>query len=332
MEQVPIRLQDRLEEIKVIEYLQNIDKLHLVSFISQIPLPIALFDYDARFLGLNQKFADIYESDALFLFDKLLSNFSTVVFAHFKEAIVYFSDQRSYFEREFYVKGKFYLSYFKALRNQNNEIEKILVVCSDVTRLKRRENVLIQNNKKLHDHLYLDQVTGLQNALSFDHYLSELWQKNTPIHVSFLKIDIDNFKAFNRLNSYTHGDDILLQLANVLTEEIAQTDIQLFRSNSASFIVIIENRTEWAVTTLAERFKYAIESQRISFVENDEFLTASVGIYNYQHQGDIEMPHQHESLKDDASNGREVDILRKLELAVRSAKELGKNSLYQFKE
>ena len=123
-----------------------------------------------------------------------------------------------------------------------------------------------------------------------------------------------------------------MQLANVLTEEIAQTDIQLFRSNSASFIVIIENRTEWAVTTLAERFKYAIESQRISFVENDEFLTASVGIYNYQHQGDIEMPHQHESLKDDASNGREVDILRKLELAVRSAKELGKNSLYQFKE
>ena len=121
-------------------------------------------------------------------------------------------------------------------------------------------------------------------------------------------------------------------MANILTEEIVQTDIQLFRSNSASFIVIIENRTEWAVTTLAERFKYAIESQRISFVENDEFLTASVGIYNYQHQGDIEMSHQHESLKEGMSNGREVDILLKLELAVRSAKELGKNSLYQLKE
>ena len=48
----------------------------------------------------------------------------------------------TYFEQEFYVKGKFYLSYFKAIRNQYDEIERVVVVCSDITRLKRRENVL----------------------------------------------------------------------------------------------------------------------------------------------------------------------------------------------
>ena len=85
MEQELIKLQASLESLKVFEYLQDIDKLHLVSFISQIPLPIALLDQEARFLGVNQKFADIYESDALYLFDKLLNTFSTVVFAHFNE-------------------------------------------------------------------------------------------------------------------------------------------------------------------------------------------------------------------------------------------------------
>ena len=154
MEQESKKLRDSLEDIKVFEYLKDIDKLHLVSFISQIPLPIALFDQEARFLGVNQKFADIYESDALYLFDKLLNTFSTVVYAHFTEAMRYFSKNKNYFEQEFYVKGKFYLSYFKAIRNQYDEIETVVVVCSDITRLKRRENVLLQNNKKLHDHLY----------------------------------------------------------------------------------------------------------------------------------------------------------------------------------
>ena len=66
-------------------------------FISQIPLPIALFDQEARFLGVNQKFADIYESDALYLFDKLLNTFSTVVYTHFHEAMRYFAKKNNLF-------------------------------------------------------------------------------------------------------------------------------------------------------------------------------------------------------------------------------------------
>ncbi|MFW1735880.1 diguanylate cyclase domain-containing protein [Acinetobacter sp. ULE_I037] len=248
MEQESKKLRDSLEDIKVFEYLQDIDKLHLVSFISQIPLPIALFDQEARFLGVNQKFADIYESDALYLFDKLLNTFSTVVYTHFHEAMRYFAKKNNYFEQEFYVKGKFYLSYFKAIRNQYDEIERVVVVCSDITRLKRRENVLLQNNKKLHDHLYLDFVTGLQNAFAFEHYLNRVWQKSHETYLSFLKIDLDNFKRFNQLNSYTAGDEVLIQLGSVLNEAIAQTEeAEIFRLNSASFIIVIEHLTEWAV-------------------------------------------------------------------------------------
>ena len=106
MEQESKKLRDSLEDIKVFEYLQDIDKLHLVSFISQIPLPIALFDQEARFLGVNQKFADIYESDALYLFDKLLNTFSTVVYTHFHEAMRYFAKKNNYFEQRILCKRK----------------------------------------------------------------------------------------------------------------------------------------------------------------------------------------------------------------------------------
>ncbi len=316
MEQESKKLRDSLEDIKVFEYLKDIDKLHLVSFISQIPLPIALFDQEARFLGVNQKFADIYESDALYLFDKLLNTFSTVVYAHFTEAMRYFSKNKNYFEQEFYVKGKFYLSYFKAIRNQYDEIETVVVVCSDITRLKRRENVLLQNNKKLHDHLYLDFVTGLQNAFAFEHYLNKIWQNSCDSHLSFLKIDLDNFKRFNQLNSYTAGDEVLIQLGSVLNEAIAQTEeAEIFRLNSASFVIVIEHLTEWAVVTLAERLKFAVTNEKILFGSNNEYLTASIGIYHLD-------PHHKPT---------EVDVLQKLEFAVRSAKEKGRNSLFLLK-
>ncbi|MDO6646844.1 GGDEF domain-containing protein, partial [Acinetobacter guillouiae] len=77
--------------------------------------PIALFDHEARFLGVNQNFSDIYDSDALYLFEKLLNTFSSVVYALFNEAMRYFSKYKNYFEQEFFVKGKFYLSYFIAI-------------------------------------------------------------------------------------------------------------------------------------------------------------------------------------------------------------------------
>jgi diguanylate cyclase (GGDEF)-like protein len=316
MEHELIKLQASLESLKIFEYLQNIDKLHLVSFISQIPLPIALLDSEARFLGVNQKFADIYESDALYLFDKLLNTFSTVVFAHFNEAMRHFTKNQNDFEQEFYVKGKFYLSYFKAIRNQDNEIERVVVVCSDITRLKRRENVLLNNNRKLHNHLYLDMVTGLQNGFAFDHYLNETWQKHRQTAISFIKIDLDDFKRFNQLNSYSAGDDILIRLGAVLSEAISQTEAQIFRLNSASFVVVMEFLTEWTVMTLAERFKFAVTEEKIFFGQNDEYLTASIGILHLE-QG---------------PQTPDIDVLEELDFAVRSAKKNGKNALFLFKK
>lgn len=75
METEYIKIKQAIDDIDVIDFLKQSDKLYLVSFISQFPLPIAIFDRNARFFGVNQKFSDIYESDALYLFDKLLNTF-----------------------------------------------------------------------------------------------------------------------------------------------------------------------------------------------------------------------------------------------------------------
>lgn len=316
METEYIKIKQAIDDIDVIDFLKQSDKLYLVSFISQFPLPIAIFDRNARFLGVNQKFSDIYESDALYLFDKLLNTFSSVVHAQFEEALHAFDQHQDYAEQVFYVKGKFYLSYFKPMRDQSNNVEMIMLVCSDVTRLKRRENVLLFNNKKLHDHLYLDFVTGLQNKMAFDHYVSELFQKKNRENCSFLKIDLDDFKRFNQLHSYTNGDEVLSQLGAILSETIAHTEAKIFRLNSASFVVVITDLTDWAVITLAERLKFTIADQQIIFGKADEFLTASIGIYHLNQSDNI----------------IGLDVVQRLDEAVRRAKVQGKNELYVLKD
>ncbi len=303
-----------IDSERFLELLKNAEQLSLVSFLAQIPLPIAILDKESRFLGLNQLFADIYDSDALYLNGKLLKNISIIVYNQFMELLPGFQAGSKYANFEFYAKGHFYLSYYKALREKNGELIAIVVMCADVTRLKRRENVLMQNNKKLHDHLYLDPVTNLPNRMAFDIFLKEREEKHgSQISQAFLKIDMDGFKTFNRENSYTFGDEVLGQIANTLTLEMPSDIAHIFRLNSADFILSVQGSTEWAILTLAERLKLAIEQLQIRFSRSSlEVLTASVGVVFWPAGCDISIE----------------NLMGDLDQAVYQAKKLGKNKIY----
>ena len=305
----------RLDEQQFIEAIKHSDKLDLVSFVSNLPVPMAIFDADATFIAVNQKFADIYESDALYLIGKKLNEFSTVVFAHFGDAVTTFNHDQYLddIDNEFYSKGHFYMLYFKVIRTKSLAIHSIIVVCADVTRLKRRERVLQQSNKKLHDHLYIDQVTGLKNKLALEKYLLEHFKDDQRERYSFIKIDLDDFKKFNQLNSYSLGDEILTEIGEYFTDEIANDNAQLFRLNSASFVVVVEQSTPWKVLTIAERLRQNIYKQKIHYEEfSEDILTVTIGVYHLHH-------HQ---------NLNQMNVMNQLDIAVKHAKAMGKNSIY----
>lgn len=315
MESKNKNIHDLIDDQKFLDALQSTEKLELVSFISKLPIPVAIFDHDATFLGVNQNFADIYESDAIYLLGKKLNSVSTVVYAYFIEAVATFKQQShlTLIENEFYSKGHFYILNFKVLRNNERQFLAIIVVCADVTRLKRRERILLQNNKKLHDHLYIDQTTGIKNRLALERFLRENFVGKKRENYSFIKIDLDDFKKFNQLNSYTHGDELLTQIGQIFTNEISQDEAQLFRLNSASFVVVLENSTPWSVLTVAERLRQKMIKENIRYQEHeDEILTISMGIYHPQAQ----------------DNYADLDIIQQIDVAVQQAKSQGKNSIF----
>ena len=84
-----------IKDEQFLALIQKTEKLELVSFLAQLPLPIAIFDRDSRFLGLNQGFADIYESDALYLNGKLLKSVSILVYHQFLDVIPLFENGKN---------------------------------------------------------------------------------------------------------------------------------------------------------------------------------------------------------------------------------------------
>lgn len=300
---------------RFLDILKKTEKLDLVSAISKFPVPIAILSDSAIFLGVNQRFADIYESDAMYLLGKKLNEFSTVVYAHFTDAISSFNQDPHLddIENEFYSKGHFYIVYFRALRNYDKQMSSIIVVCADITRLKRRERVLIQNNKKLHDHLYIDQITGLKSKLALEQFIAEKCVGSMRDKYSFIKIDLDDFKKFNQLNSYTYGDEILNKIGCFFNEEILHDLAEIYRMNSASFVVVVEDSTPWKVLTLAERLRQKMIKSNIAFQEQQaERLTATFGII-------------HPTVNDQFA---QLDIMKQLDVAIKQAKFQGKNSIF----
>lgn len=301
-----------IDENKLLGFIKQTEQLALINLLSELPIPTAILDVHGRFISSNQLFSDIYKCDALFLLGKVLYNFAPEIAQFFKTAVTAFQQGEILLQHEIYDKGHFLNAYFKPLKNESQEIEAIVVVYVDVTHLKRRERVLELSNKRLQENLYLDPITGLKNKLSFSEFLQETLASKQKKDLSIFIIDVDDFKKYNQIYSYTQGDLALFEIACLFKENLIDETNHIFRLNSASFVIVLENQSEWQVLTFAERLKQIVYERELAF-EYSEIgrVTVSIGIYQTSSQ----------TLLD------ENTLLQQLDLAVRQAKSNGKNQI-----
>ncbi|OIJ18582.1 GGDEF domain-containing protein [Anaerobacillus alkalidiazotrophicus] len=88
-------------------------------------------------------------------------------------------------------------------------------------------STLAFTNSMLHEELeklvITDHLTRLYARNFLDERINESMEKDA--YGCFLLIDIDNFKEINDIHGHQIGDDIIIQVANVLKENIKNTDI-----------------------------------------------------------------------------------------------------------
>ncbi len=113
---------------------------------------------------------------------------------------------------------------------------------------------------KLHQLAIRDPLTRLYNR----HFFNEVIEREaarcarTEEQLSFIMIDLDNFKRINDTLGHLTGDSILVETAGILKNTVRETDL-VFRFGGDEFLILMMNADNQKSSSMAERLLNAVE-------------------------------------------------------------------------
>ena len=192
-------------------------------------------------------------------------------------------------------------------RTSQGEPWQILGSAEDITERKQLESRLLIL-------AHYDTLTTFPNrTLFFERAsvgVSQARRNGTPCAVLF--VDLDHFKSVNDTLGHSVGDDLLKDTATKLADCIREIDT-IARLGGDEFIVFLNGLEDaQSAQHIAERIREKFNCPR-HILGNDLFVTASVGIATYPHDG--------KNLE---------DLLKSADTAMYAAKEAGRNTYCFF--
>ena len=182
---------------------------------------------------------------------------------------------------------------------------------------KQRYLELQVHARKLEGEVIRDFKTGLYTERHFRHLLSQEFQRaerhKTPL--SFLLLDIDDFKQINDGHEYSFGDYVLTQFAEILRRTIREID-HAARFGGDEFMILLPNTTPAEAVQVAGRVRTQLDRRNFDNGTYRTRLTTSIGI--------------------DVYDGRSVstpdELRRRANLALKEAKRRGKNRIWLYSD
>jgi diguanylate cyclase (GGDEF)-like protein len=185
---------------------------------------------------------------------------------------------------------------YKKLADYNTQLEEMVL---------SRTLELEEKNIELEKLSITDRLTQLYNRVKLEEVFTEQIQiasrYNTPF--SLLLCDVDFFKSVNDNFGHLIGDQVLIEIANILSTTIRDTDI-IGRWGGEEFLVICRETDKESALLLAERLRMAVESH--SYITNQP-QTISIGVSSF------------------TSKESEVTMLGRADSALYAAKNSGRN-------
>jgi two-component system, cell cycle response regulator len=125
----------------------------------------------------------------------------------------------------------------------------------------------------------IDGLTGLWNRVYFESRLaSELaFIRNAKKPLSCLMVDLDHFKLINDRHGHFFGDQVLREIAKILTE-ICRGEDSICRYGGEEFVVLTPNTTATQAAELAERIRHKVQEHRWQLDGVDIQVTCSIGV------------------------------------------------------
>ena len=147
----------------------------------------------------------------------------------------------------------------------------------------KSKQILLNKEKKIQKVLMVDSLTGVYNWRYFiartDEELSRA--KRNSLNISFIGIDIDNFRRVNELYGIKVADSIIKGLVDILKKNLRREDIITRWREDEFFIIISSFKEKKDLQKIVERLKEKITSN-VFFYKNIRLkINVSIGIVIY---------------------------------------------------
>jgi diguanylate cyclase (GGDEF)-like protein/PAS domain S-box-containing protein len=190
-----------------------------------------------------------------------------------------------------------------ALLSSGDEVEEFLVHVTDVT----DRHLIEEHAAHMADH---DALTDLYNRRRFEQELSGHMARGERYghRGALLLLDLDDFKRVNDTLGHKAGDELILNVANVLREQLRDTDV-ISRLGGDEFAVLLPSGGREAAEQLATKLVEAIRAE-VSVTDGNRSrrVTASLGVVLINKQGLTAM-----------------ELLKQADLAMYDTKEAGRD-------
>ncbi|MBU0720303.1 GGDEF domain-containing protein [bacterium] len=168
---------------------------------------------------------------------------------------------------------------------------------------------------KLRDTSLRDGMTGLYNRRFLEEFIDQIMSQANRLDTSYsvMMLDVDFFKMVNDTHGHDVGDKVIVALANVLKENIRDSDLAI-RYGGEEFVIMLHNATNEGTLKVAQKI-HSEFGKLIFDVGVGETLqkTISIGISKYPTDGDTIWK-----------------CIKYADTALYSAKNTGRNKIVEF--
>lgn len=145
-----------------------------------------------------------------------------------------------------------------------------------IRRLDEKHAIILRQNQELGRLSVTDPLTGLLSRAGFlgqlEGRVREAERYHTPLVLVML--DIDHFKSINDCYGHAVGDDVLRQLADILTRNLRRADL-CCRWGGEEFLILLPMQDAAGGQASAEKLRLAVEQG--TYLERER-MTASFGV------------------------------------------------------